>query len=232
MKAMRVGLAILAFMFALVLPSGTATPQKVKCATIQSGDILYQPGHYLAGQRIKPGFDIFGYNYQANMFNGSFANSYLGGDGFPPYVGDADTYRDSNPGVIEKWYWPYRDDALSMKWNNAWISNTDCDGDGKLDRHYGFPSYIGSGAWLTNHQSGTYPGEDGKECHWTYFVKIVAAPVGATKTGGIWYSASGEELGPVIWGEFITVQEVYNDPCAGFHGIQFRTPVGPGLGKW
>ena len=42
------------------------------------------------------------------------------------------------------------------KWNDAWLSNKDCDGDGLLDRHYGLDSYRGSGAWLTNHQSGEY----------------------------------------------------------------------------
>jgi hypothetical protein len=46
-----------------------------------------------------------------------------------------------------------------MKWNDAWLSNKDCDKNGKLDRHYGFSSYIGSGAWLTNHASGVYPSE-------------------------------------------------------------------------
>jgi hypothetical protein len=43
-----------------------------------------------------------------------------------------------------------------MKWNDAWLANVDCDGDGLLDRHYGFGSYIGSGAWLTNHMWGSY----------------------------------------------------------------------------
>lgn len=62
-----------------------------------------------------------------------------------------------------------------MKWNDAWISNKDCDLDFKLDRHYGYDSYIGSGAWLTNHQSGKAE-VNGKLRKWTYFIKIVAAP--------------------------------------------------------
>lgn len=48
-------------------------------------------------------------------------------------------------------------DRLMMKWNDAWLSNQSCDTDTKLDRHYGFPTYRGSGAWLTNHLSATYP---------------------------------------------------------------------------
>ena len=91
--------------------------------------------------------------------------------------------------------------------------------------------YLGSGAWLANHQSGTYE-VDGNKCKWLYFVKIVAVPSDATLTGGIWYAADGTEIGPEIWGAFATIQEVSNDPCAGIHGAQYVTPAGPGLGKW
>ena len=68
-----------------------------------------------------------------------------------------------------------------MKWNDTWLSNEDCDGDGKLDRYYGYDSYIGSGAWLTNHNSGVYD----VVCEWDYFVKIVAAPADAYVETGI-----------------------------------------------
>jgi hypothetical protein len=43
-----------------------------------------------------------------------------------------------------------------MKWNDAWLSNKDCDRNNLLDRHYGFEKYVGSGAWCTNHQWGSY----------------------------------------------------------------------------
>jgi hypothetical protein len=120
-----------------------------------------------------------------------------------------------------------------MKWNDAWLSKKDCDGDGELDRHYGFSSYIGSGAWLTNHQSDTYIDEGGNECYWNYFVKIVAAPADATlRPDGYWYAADGTMIGPVIWGQFITIQQVYNDPCEGLEGIEFLSPIGPGFGKF
>ena len=91
-----------------------------------------------------------------------------------------------------------------MRWNDAWLSNMDCDGDGLLDRHSGFTSYIGSGAWLTNHQSGTDVDGNGKKCRWTYSVKIVAAPADATKVGEVWYAADGTEIGPDIWGFLIS----------------------------
>lgn len=152
------------------------------CASITAGEVFYGLNsntgvpHYLFEDAIPTGFDIFGYNYQGTMFKGLYYNSYAGGDGFGPWTGDDETYLAKFPAAANHWAWPYRDVKLAMKWNEAWIAKTDCDGDGdgKLDRHYGFNSYIGSGAWLTNHQSGE---DDG--CKWNYFVKIVAAPADA-----------------------------------------------------
>ena len=175
------------------------------CTTIQSGELVASDG-----STIETGYDDWGYNYQAHIFNGGYC----------------DAYRDA------AWCQEWADDHLLMKWNDAWLSNKDCDDDGLLDRHYGFDSYIGSGAWLTNHQSGTYLDENGDECNWNYFVKIVAAPADATAEDGIWYNADGIEIGPVIWGSFAIIQEVENDPCAGINGLQYNTPVHPGLGNW
>jgi len=137
-----------------------------------------------------------------------------------------DSYRDA------AWCQPYKDVQLLMKWDDAWLANTDCDRDGLLDRHYGFASYIGSGAWETNHQSGEYTLEDGSVCKWTYFVKIIAAPADANLAGGVWYAADGTEIGPSIWGEFATIQSVYNDPCGGFGGIEYLSPDHAGFGGW
>jgi len=188
----------------LAVPTATAAGKPDKCATIQDGTILTSDG--LA---IVLGYDQWGYNYQAHLFNGMYC----------------DAYHDA------AWCQPHKDVSLMMKWNDAWISNKDCDGDGSLDRHYGFASYIGSGAWLTNHQSGDYE-LDGKTCNWNYFVKIVAAPADATSTDGVWYAADGTEIGPVIWGAFAIIQQVENDPCAGIHGLQYLSPDRAGLGGW
>ncbi len=190
---------------------------------IQDGVIKYSVGHYLAGQPIKVGYDIFGYNYEAHMFKGSYANAYLGGYGFPPYKGDDAAYLSANPTAKNVWCWPWRNVQLLMKWNDAWISNMDRDGDGKLDRHYGFPTYIGSGAWETNHMS---------EKSWNDFVKIVAVPADAVKVAGIWYTADGVEIGPVIWGEFATIQEVYNEQHSEYHGILYNAPGPTGFGYY
>ena len=174
-----------------------------KCATIQGGTIYAKNGDL-----ITTGYDEFGYNYQSHMYIGYYGNYQR-----PPELVD----------------WGYR---LMMKWNDAWLSNKDCDGDGLLDRHYGYDTYIGSGAWLTNHQSGEYINDDGEICKWNYFVKIVAAPADAYADGGFWYTADGIEIGPVIWGAFAIVQQVENDACAGLHGLQYLSPAGPGFGQY
>ena len=192
--------AICVVMLALTVFAFAAPPPS--CATIQRGSLVDS-----AGNPITTGYDKWGYNYQAMMFNGLYDNF-------------------SRPAV------PATDgDSLMMKWNDAWLSNKDCDGDGKLDRHFGYASYIGSGAWLTNHQSGTYE-EDGKTYKYTYFVKIVAVPADAVKVGGIWKTSGGIEIGPDIWGEFAIIQEIYNDTGTGEHGVLYKSPASPGLGSY
>jgi len=204
---MRKLIFVLVVLALLVMPSTAGAKGPCKkgdaCTTIQDGTLLRSDG-----KPVVLGYDEWGYNYQAHIFNGMYC----------------DAYRDA------AWCQPWKDVNLMMKWNDAWLSNMDCDGDGLLDRHYGFASYIGSGAWLTNHQSGEYE-LDGKTCKWNYFVKIVAAPADAKKVDSMWYAADGAEIGPVIWGEFAIVQEVENDPCAGIHGLQYKA-ARPGLGNW
>lgn len=229
MKKILIIAVIVVLTLALSLSIGAKSKD---CVTIQDGVLTYSAGHYLEGQPLMVGYDLYGYNYQAHMFKGSYANVYFGGYGFPPYEGDDEAYLAENPTAEDTWCWPYRDVKLIMKWNDAWLSNKDCSGDGKLDRHYGSTTYIGSGAWETNHQSGTYEDADGNECKWSYFVKIVAVPADATAIDGIWYAADGTEIGPVIWGEFATVQQVYNDTGTGEHGIEYLSPAGPGFGHF
>jgi hypothetical protein len=207
MKKNLILILVAALIAALSLATIQASPAECKkgdCTTIQSGELLASDGSI-----IEVGFDDWGYNYQARLFNGKYC----------------DAYRDA------AWCQPYKEDNLAMKWNDAWLSNKDCDGDGSLDRHYGFDSYIGSGAWLTNHQSGKYE-ENGKICKWNYFTKIVAAPADATLTDDVWYNADGVEIGPVIWGEFAIIQEVSNDTCTGDHGIYYLSPDHAGFGGW
>jgi hypothetical protein len=192
------------FVFVVILllaaPAAMASSARQSCATIQDGTILDS-----AGNIITTGYDQWGYNYQAMMFNGYFDNN----------------TRPATP--VES------GDSLIMKWNSAWLSNLDCDHNGYLDRHYGYPSYIGSGAWLTNHQSGEYTDSNGLQ-KWNYFSKIVAAPLDATLVGGNWVGADGIVIGYAIWGDFAVVQEIYNDSGTGDHGVLYKSPARPGFG--
>jgi len=208
MKKLLITIGVLVLLF-IATPVFAKQPDKAQgpkneCTTIQSGEILASDDSV-----IELGFDDWGYNYQGRLFNGMYC----------------DSYRDA------EWCQQYTDINLAMKWNDAWLSNKDCDDDNELDRHYGYDTYIGSGAWLTNHQSGEYE-EEGETCKWNYFVKIVAAPEDAYAEGGIWYTADGVEIGDVIWGAFAVTQEVENDTCAGLHGLQYISPAGAGLGMW
>ena len=192
MKKLMFVLVLLAL---LVVPStvGAKGPcKKDGCTTIQDGTLLRSDG-----KPVVVGYDEWGYNYQAHMFNGMYC----------------DAYRDA------AWCQPYKDINLIMKWNDAWLSNMDCDGDSLLDRHYGFDSYIGSGAWLTNQQSGQ---DDGKT--WTYFVKIVAMQEDGVCPDGA----------DSIWGAFCVIQEVnggyppLNEPYGGNGAVLVVTPAGFG----
>ena len=161
-----------------------------------------------AGNPITVGYDQWGYNYQAHMFNGYYEN--YSRPEIPVTEGDV---------------------VLQMKWNDAWLANTSRDGDYKLDRHFGFPTYINSGAWLTNHMVGI--NEDGTV--WTYFVKIIAVTDADTQElkDGVpyWYDADGIEIGEVIWGSFAIIQDVTNDKSTGSHGLQYVSPGNAGLGN-
>lgn len=194
----------------LVLIFAVASLMWAQCVTIQDGVLTD-----VKGNLITLGYDEFGYNYQAHIFNGRYCDydRVEGGD--------------------------FCDVELIMKWNDAWLSNKSCDFDTKLDRHFGFESYRGSGAWLTNHQSGWVVDAKGKRRKWTYFVKIVSAPEDAyvdapydSAGNGTYYTVDGIQIGPQIWGAHAVIQRVSNDPSLGEHGIQYKSPVGPGFGKW
>jgi hypothetical protein len=155
------------------------------CARIGDGTIINSHGEV-----IQRGFDDWGYDYQAHLFWGGYC----------------DAKRDA------PFCQPFADVDLMMKWNDAWLSNRDCDGDHYLDRHSGYSSYRGSGAWLLNAMHGSYD-QNGTACHWFYVVKIQAAPLDAQLVDGVWYSADGKTLGPEIWSDFAITQAKLVDPC-------------------
>lgn len=153
------------------------------CATIQSGTITDA-----VGNSLEVGYDKYGYNYQAHLFNGFYGNY-------------------SRPAVPVT-----SGDRLVMKWSDEWLANVDCNGDHKLDRGLvnGVVGGISKG-WVTNHMEGEYSDAFGVMHHYTYFVKIV------------WVGPGGP-----LWGQYEVVEEIYNDPAGGFHGVQVLTD--PGLG--
>ncbi len=188
MKYLLLVLGAFLAMLTLVAPAPAATA----CTTIQSGTIT--DGY---GNPLRTGYDQWGYNYQAHMFNGLYEN-----------------YTRPMPPVSES------DTALQMKWSDAWLSNKDCDGDGKLDRGLGTDTPGSSQGWLTNHMHGSYLGSDGETHNWTYLVKIV-------------YMPSGCETANQIWGLYCIIEEVNNDPFGGFHGVDRSHLINPaGLGYW
>lgn len=209
--------------------SGTFTA-KTACDNIMDQTVYYKPTHYYSRDQvslvpIKDGVDDFGYDYNAHRFEGYYANAYLGGDGLPPYDGYADKYELAYPEVLLKGYWPYKNLWLVMEWNDAWLSNKDCGKDGTsalntpdtlIDRHYGFPGYKGSGAWLTNEISGKHNYKT-TECQAYAYTEMMAVPSTAKPCAldsTLWCeSDSTTVIGPAIWGDFAIVQEEQINSC-------------------
>jgi len=202
---------------------------KNDCATIKDGTIEYGRVGDPNTEIIPIGYDQWGYNYQAHMFNGMWCD-------YHPYyrpggAGHDDCIRDM--GNVE----------LMMKWSDEWLSNKDCNDDGKLDRGYscdpdGANNSGCPGAWLTNHERGTYINAAGDVCSYYIFIKFIAAPDDAYVAepydedgNGTWYTIDNIEIGVQIWGAFAVIQEVERDTCQGTHGATYISPFGTGLGK-
>jgi hypothetical protein len=197
MKRLVWGTTVALFVF-LALPIPTATnpvAQARECARIKDGTITDN-----AGNPIKLGYDEFGYNYQARIFNGTYDTSDRVADG--KYFG----------ATVD-----YADDSLIMKWSDDWLSNQDCNGDNKLDRG---PAGTSQG-WLTNQVEGDYVNGDDLS-HYTLFTKIVYDPNCSTSLNGC------------LWGTYTVIEDVYNDPDGGYHGVdrsRLAHPAGFGAYK-
>ncbi len=185
---------IYSILFVFVLSLVLTTSALAVCTKIQSGLLTD-----VTGNPITTGYDKWGYNYQAHMFNGLYDN--FARPVVPVTTGDVN---------------------LMMKWSDDWLSNLDCNGNGKLDRGgaSGAAANISKG-WLTNHEEGDYLGLDSEMHHYTYFVKIVY-------DGG---TACGAGDPSCIWGLYNVIEEVYNDPYGGNHGVDRSRLINPaGLG--
>ena len=133
-------------------------------------------------------------------------------------------YPETSPGWHLKW-----------KWNDAYLSTQDCDGDRRLDIANGQDSYRGTGAWTTTKWTKTYTDKDGNQCQVSQFTKYIAVPVDATVNEGIFYAADGSEIGQVVISEgfedFAKIQMIWNDPCNGINGVDYKAPGPVGLGN-
>lgn len=142
-KKFLVGASAGALLLATTAVPAFATPSS--CATIKDGTITD-----VMGNPISIGYDQYGYNYQAHIFNGYYDNY-------------------SRPPVPVT-----SGDKLIMKWSDSWLANVDCNGDHKLDR--GLVDGVVGGTslgWLTNQVNGSYIDGNGDVQHYTNFVKIV-----------------------------------------------------------
>lgn len=228
-------LIIILFCLALVIVffvPAMAKGGKDKCATIKDGTIEYGRVNDPSTEIIPIGYDQWGYNYQAHLFNGLYWNNSR-----PEVPWTEETLIAA--GKSTTW--------LNMKWSDEWLSNKDCNGDEKLDRGYSCNpdnsiSSACDGAWETNHQWGSYEDEETEEiCNWYYFVKIVyVSPEYGYKAKDpvddvlYWYTIEGDEkIGSVIWTSYARILQIYNDPCAGETGVEnkWETPVGFGYFK-
>lgn len=191
----RIILILLAIVALTAFSAGTALGQ---CAKIKDGTL-----HDSVGNPLTLGYDKYGYNYQAHMFNGLYDNFLR-----PPVP--------ATSGAVN----------LIMKWSDDWLSNQDCFlSDGKLDRG-GDGSGISKG-WLTNHMEGDCELPNGDSIHATYFVKIIwvgPAPADPDPWAGkrIWGQyAVIEEVG----------EDPSGGTCLGQRGLNRNTLVNPaGLG--
>jgi len=157
------------------------------------------------GETIQTGFNDQGYNYQARIYSGEI-------------------YPDSNPG------W-----NLTWKWNEAYLSTQDCDGDHLLDIANGQENYRGTGAWTTTKWTRTYTDKEGNHCVVSQFTKYVAVPNDATSDGAMFYNPDGSVIGTVVnspgFEDFARTQLVWNDPCQGINGVDYKAPGPVGLGN-
>lgn len=181
-----------------VFALGISSQAKAGCDRIKDGSIVDSKGN-----AVTIGYDKWGYNYQAHIFNGLADN----------YLRPADVVTEGT-------------EKLVMKWSDDWLANVDCDGNGKLDRGLDAKTGVSTGisqGWVTNHYEGDYLGSDGEVHHYTYFAKIVwVGP--APATNDLWASVR-------IWGQYAIIEEIQTDPFGEYGGrLKSEKLVAPGLG--
>ena len=210
-----------------------ASSTKKGCVKISDRSLVYPTDHFLEGELLSTGFDIFGYNYQAHIFKGFYANLYLGEYGFPPYEGENEVYLENNPDILDdlffmEYYWPFRNDMVNMSWNDLWLSNMDCNADGLLDDEN---NKIGSGAWELYQSNGVYKDENGNDCNWRLKYKIISIPENAILFDGLWFDENGNEIGQNFYDQWAIIQKSILDPCGQIEDSPYKSPFRAGFGN-
>lgn len=144
-------------------------PGRDFCAQISDGTI-YQGDNITP---VLPGVDEWGYDYERHSFEGKYC----------------DAYQDA------EWCQEWAEEDLKMRWNDAWLSNEDCDYDHHLDYPKSYDEWVGSGAWLVMFRSGSYIDVNGVPHQWSRHVKVQAIPEGAYLVDDVWYGKNGQRLG-------------------------------------
>lgn len=223
MKKVYILLALAAVLTFITTPAQTQENSSGTCRKISDGGITYR------GKPITSGYNKWGCNFEGHIFNGIYDNHLMPEP--PLVVGD----------------------NLIIKWNEAWLSSKNCNPNPsvtELDRNNGSRDYRGTGAWITNHATGTYL-ENGFTCKWSDFAKVVAVPKEAQldssimspkckpslESGfdGYMWRLGGKELGCSMWSDsfdgLALIQEISSDPCGKKeHLLNYRTQSKFGLG--
>jgi hypothetical protein len=145
------------------------------------------------GDRVSSAPDAYGLNDNANKFDGSYFNNYAG----------------RAPYYYAPWLPPTNANFDELAAYNA----TYLAANPGADSHWAWPyrttrvlmkwndAWPGPGGWITNHMWDSY--QDGDQWYnWESFTKIV-------------YDLDAEIP---IWGSYGIIQDLYNDPHAGYHG--------------
>ncbi len=170
-----------------------------------------------AGAASGGGFDQYGYNYTARVFNGTYWQ-WCQEQGYTSQTACAIALSgtDSNGNRIDP---NIVNDQLIMKWNAAWDA---CNASYLLLNASGEPLYpngnptVCAGAWVNNEQNGMVPGGDGSV--WLY--KIVYSQACDNPTNG----------GYCVWGNYEVLMD--QGTFDGVHTVNaVATPNGYGAFK-
>lgn len=188
------------------------------------------------------GFDEWGFNWQAQQFNGYTVNLLLGDTyflGWPHYKdtvyhGEGQEFWSM---LVDKYYmdtpegdWHYFPDLMPGDLLDSWLISHWNEGTVSKDGVYPEEMFDTNG-WISFHYSGEANGEK-----WSSFRKLVTARSSDELIEGKWYNDKVQEIGllSVFWPNRIVVQVVNtgNVPDYPFFYYDYNSPSGLGFGNY